>query len=192
VTYLILGLIVFLGVHSIRIVAEEWRNRTKARIGDRAWKGLYALVSTIGFSLIVWGFGIVRQQPFQLWSVPVGMRHMASLLTLVSFVLLAAVYVPGNRIKAHVRHPMIIGVQIWALAHLVANANLGHVLLFGSFLVWSVLNFIAARARDHANTEPFKGGTAGATGISIALGVGAWVAVTLWLHGLLIGVSPLG
>lgn len=191
-TYLILGLFVFLGVHSVRIVADDWRTQTRARIGPLAWKGLYSLASLLGFALIVWGFSLARQQPVQLWSPPVALRHLASLLTLLSFVLLAAAYVPGNIIKERIHHPMVLGVKLWALAHLLANGNLGHVVLFGSFLAWAIVDFTASRRRDRALGTRYPGGTAGATGITVALGVGAWIAFALWLHGLLIGVRPLG
>lgn len=191
-TYLILGLLIFLGAHSVRIVADDWRTQTRARIGALPWKGLYAAVSLLGFVLIVWGFGLVRQQPVQLWSPPVALRHLASLLTLLSFVLWVAAYVPGNIIKERIHHPMVVGVKVWALAHLLANGNLGHVILFGSFLVWAIVDFISARRRDRALGTRYPGGTAGATGITVALGVAAWIAFALWLHGLLIGVRPLG
>jgi uncharacterized membrane protein len=109
-----------------------------------------------------------------------------------SFVLLAAAYVPGNRIKARLRHPMVLSVKLWALAHLLANGNLAHGVLFGAFLVWAVLSFRAARRRDRlAGMGPDTGST-GATGVAVALGVAAWLAFTLYLHGLLIGVRPLG
>ncbi|NDP40163.1 MAG: NnrU family protein [Rhodoferax sp.] len=191
-SYLILGLFIFLGAHSVRIVADDWRTRTRARIGALPWKVLYSVVSLLGFVLIVWGFGLVRQQPVQLWSPPVALRHLASLLTLLSFVLWVAAYVPGNIIKERIHHPMVVGVKVWALAHLLANGNLGHVILFGSFLVWAIVDFISARRRDRALGTRYAGGTAGATGITVALGVAAWIGFALWLHGLLIGVRPLG
>ena len=191
-SYLILGLIIFLGVHSVRIVADEWRTQTCARLGALPWKTIYSLVSLLGFGLLVWGFGLARQQPVQLWNPPVGMRHLASLLTLISFVLLVAAYVPGNGIKARLHHPMVLAVKVWALAHLLANGNLAHVLLFGSFLVWSIFDFSVARKRDRVAGVRYPDGTAGATGISIALGIGLWAAFALWLHGLLIGVRPMG
>ena len=189
-TILLAGLVIFLGAHSVRIFGEGWRSRTIDRLGANAWKGLYSLVSGIGLVLIIWGFGLARQQPVQVWSPPTGMRHLASLLILVSFVLLAAAYVPGNRIRARLRHPMVLGVKLWALAHLLANGNLAHLTLFGAFLVWAVLDFRAARGRDRlAGTAP-EPGSAGATGVTVAIGVGAWIAFSLWLHGLLIGVRP--
>lgn len=191
-TYLILGLVIFLGVHSVRIVADDWRTESRARIGVLPWKGLYAVASGIGFGLIVWGFGLARQQPVQLWSPPGGMRHLASLLTLIYFVLLVAAYVPGNGIKARMHHPMVLGVMLWALAHLLSNGNIGHLVLFGSFLVWAMFDFRAARRRDRVAGTQYPRGTAGATGITVAVGVGLWMAFALWLHGLLIGVRPLG
>ena len=190
--YLMAGLILFLGVHSVRILNEGWRTRTVARMGAQRWKGLYSLASLAGLSLIVWGFGLARQQPVQLWSPPTGLRHAASVLMLISFVLLVASYVPGNRIKARLHHPMVLGVAVWALAHLVSNGNLAHGVLFGSFLVWAVFDFAAARQRDHSEDTRYAQGTMSATGITVALGLGAWIVIALWLHGLLIGVRPVG
>ena len=169
-----------------------FRSRIRARLGPSSWKALYSLVSVIGLGLVVWGFGLVRQQPVQLWSPPTGMRHLAALLTLIAFVLLVAAYVPGNGIKARLHHPMVLGVKVWALAHLISNGNLGHVVLFGSFLVWSIFDFRASRRLDRATGTRYPRGTAGATGITVAIGVGTWIAFALWLHGLLIGVRPFG
>ena len=189
---LVLGLVLFLGAHSVRIFAEEWRSRMVARIGAQAWKGAFSLVSLLGFALLVWGFGQARQQPVQIWAPPIALRHLASLLTLLAFVLLAAAYVPGNGIKARLHHPMVLAVKVWALAHVLANGNLAHLVLFGSFLVWAILDFSASRRRDVATGARYASGTAGATGITVAVGVGAWIGFALWLHGLLIGVRPFG
>lgn len=189
--YLMVGLVLFLGVHSVRIFGDNWRTRTIAGMGALPWKGLYSLLSLAGFVLIVWGFGQARQQPVQLWSPPVAMRHLASLLTLISFVLLAAAYVPGNGIKARLHHPMVLAVKVWALAHLLANGNMAHVLLFGAFLAWAVLNFSAARKRDRLAGTVYAPGKASATAITVVVGVVAWAAVAFWLHGLLIGIRPI-
>ena len=190
--YLLIGIFLFLGAHSVRIWADPWRDRMLARLGEARWKGLHALTSAIGLGLLIWGFGLARQEPVQLWIPPNGMRHLASVLMLGSFVLLAAAYVPGNRIKARLRHPMVLSVKLWALAHLLANGNLAHGVLFGAFLVWAVLSFRAARRRDRLAGMGPDTGTTGATGVAVALGVAAWLAFTLYLHGLLIGVRPLG
>ena len=190
--YLVMGLVIFLGAHSLRMVAGGWRTRTRSRVGEGAYKGAYSLASVLGFALIVWGFGVARQQPVQLWSPPVAMRHMAALLTLLSFVLLAAAYVPGNGIKARVHHPMVLGVKVWALAHLLVNGNLAHVVLFGSFLAWSVWNFIASRQRDRADGITYPPGRAVPTAVTVVAGAIAWVLFALLLHGWLIGVKPFG
>ena len=189
---LILGLVLFLGVHSIRIVADGWRTATMGRVGELPWKAVYALLSIVGFVLIVWGFGLARQQPVQLWLAPRGMRHLASLLTLVAFILLAATYVPRNAIKARLHHPMVLGVKVWALAHLLANGNVAHMVLFGAFLVWAVLSFRAARARDRAAGTVYPAGTASGTGITVVVGVAVWALFAFWAHGYLIGIRPIG
>lgn len=191
-TSLLLGLIVFLGIHSVRIVADDWRTQTRERMGPLAWKAVFSLLSLVGFALIVWGFGQVRQMPVQLWSPPEGLRHLAAVINLAAFVLLAAAYVPGNRIKARVHHPMVLGVALWAIAHLLPNGNLGQVVLFGSFLLWSILDWRASTRRDQRMNTSYPNGTASATGMTVALGVGSWIVFTLWLHGILMGVRPLG
>lgn len=191
-TYLILGLILFLGVHSLRMVGEGWRMRVRASAGEATFKGVYSVLSILGFALIVWGFSVARQTPVQLWSPPVAMRHVAALLTLVSFILLAAAYVPGNSIKARLHHPMVLGVKVWALAHLLSNGNVAHVVLFGSFLVWAIWNFAASRRRDRVTGVHYPPGTGGATAITVVAGIGAWLAFALFLHGWLIGVRPFG
>lgn len=189
---LLAGLVLFLGLHSVRIVAEDWRGRTIARIGADTWKAAYSVLSLMGFALLVWGFGIARSQPVQVWSPPIAMRHLASLLTWLSFILLAAAYVPRNGIKARVHHPMVLAVKVWALAHLLANGNQAHMLLFGAFLLWAVFNFSAARRRDRAAATVYASGTAAATLTTVVLGSLAWVAFAVWLHGWLIGIRPLG
>ncbi|MDB5948134.1 MAG: NnrU [Ramlibacter sp.] len=189
---LILGLILFLGVHSTRIVADGWRTATIARIGEKPWKGLYTLASIAGFVLIVWGFGLARRQPVFLWESPMAMRHLAGALMLVAFVLLAATYVPRNAIKARLHHPMVLAVKVWALAHLLANGNLADVVLFGAFLVWAVFSFGAARARDRVAGAVYPAVTGSGTAITVVVGVAAWAVFAFWAHGLLFGVRPFG
>ena len=190
--YLVLGLVLFLGVHSVRIVADGWRTQTMARVGEGAWKGLVSLASAAGLVLIVWGYGLARQQPVALWLPPVGMRHAAALLTLITFILLVAAYVPRNAIKARLHHPMVLGVKVWALAHLISNGNLADVVLFGAFLLWAVLDFRAARQRDRAQATVYASGTAAGTVATLVVGAVAWAAFAFWAHAMLIGVAPLG
>ena len=189
---LILGLVLFLGVHSTRIVADGWRTATISRIGEKPWKGLFTLASIAGFVLVVWGFGLARRNPVYLWESPMAMRHIAGALLLVAFVLLVATYVPRNSIKAKLHHPMVLSVKVWALAHLLANGNLADVVLFGSFLVWAVFSFSAARRRDRAAGTVYPPGTMAATAITVGVGIAAWALFAFWAHGLLFGVRPFG
>ena len=189
-TILLLGLVIFLGVHSTRIVADGWRSAQIARISPGPWKLGYAVLSLIGFYLLLWGYGAARQAPVVLWTPPVAMRHVAGLLTLIAFVLLAATYVPRNGIKARLHHPMVLSVKLWAFAHLLANGTLADVLLFGSFLAWSVLSFSAARRRDRAAGTRYPAGTMAGTLATVAVGGAAWALFAFRLHGWLIGVQP--
>ena len=189
---LVLGLVLFLGVHSLRIFANEWRTRTISARGEKFYKGLYTLVSLAGFALIVWGYGLARHNPVVLWNPPRGMNHLAALLMLFSFVLLVAAYVPRNAIKAKLHHPMILGVKVWALAHLLANGMLADAVLFGAFLVWAVFDFRAARRRDREGNVQYAAGTAKGTTIAVVVGLVAYGVFAAWLHAVLIGVRPFG
>ena len=191
-TLLILGLVLFLGVHSVRVLGEDGRNALRARLGEGGFKGLYTLVSLAGFVLIVWGYGAARQAPVQLWVPPVWTRHLAAVLTIPAFVLLVAAYVPGNSIKARLHHPMVLGIKTWAFAHLLANGMLAQALLFGSFLVWAALSFRAARQRDRLAQVVYAPGRLGPTLVTVAVGLVAWAAFAFWAHGALIGVRPFG
>jgi uncharacterized membrane protein len=188
--FLIAGLIVFLCVHSVRIVADDWRTRTIARIGENPWKGVYSLLSIAGFVLLVWGYGEARQMGVVLYDPPVFTRHIAGLLMLVSLVLLAATYVPRNHIKARLGHPMIIGVKVWAFAHLLANGRLADVVLFGAFLAWAVVDFIAARKRDRRLGTVHPAGNMLGTVFTLLAGVILWGVFVAGLHLWLIGVPP--
>lgn len=187
---LIAGLIVFLGVHSLRIFAEDWRGATVARLGEAPYKGLYSLASAVGLALVIWGYGQARAAPLVLWEPPLWTRHLSALLMLFSFVLLVAAYVPRNRIKAAVKHPMVIGVKVWAAGHLLANGTLADLLLFGAFLVWAVYDFRAARARDRAAGRTYADGSLASDVTTIVIGVVLWGAFAWYLHGWLIGVRP--
>jgi len=190
-TVLVLGLLIFLGAHSVRIVADGWRSAQLARLGEARWKGLFSLASAAGFALIVWGYGLTREAPLELWSPPAWTRHLASLLSLLAFVLIAAAYVPGNRIRAAVGHPMVAGVKLWALGHLLANGRLGDVVLFGAFLLWAVLDFRSARRRDRA-AGVTRGGSGARAGVAVVAGLVVGAVFAIWLHAPLIGVRPFG
>lgn len=191
-TWLILGLILFLGSHSARIFAEPWRQRRIAAMGLNGWKAVYSIVAIAGFVLIVIGYGEARSAPVVLYSPPPWTRHLAALLTIPAFVLLAAAYVPGTRIKRAVGHPMVAGVKIWAFAHLLANGTLADVLLFGAFLAWAVVDYIAARRRDRVAGTVYAVGPVSRDLIAVVIGLAAWALFAFWLHAAWIGVRPFG
>jgi uncharacterized membrane protein len=187
--YLIIGLVLFLGMHSVEIFSSTFRANAIARMGERPWKGLYTLISIVGFILIIWGYGQARQDPVLLYAPPVWMRHLSALIMLPVFPLILAAYLPG-RIKAALKHPMLAGVKFWALAHLLANGMLADVLLFGGFLAWAVadrISFKRRAVRPIPTAPPSKMNDV----IAVVAGLAIYVAFVLWLHTWMIGVSPL-
>ncbi len=189
---LVIGLLLFLGVHSIRLFAAEWRTSQIRKYGLLPWKGVYALLSLAGLALIVLGYGQARLDPTWLWVPPLWTRHLASLLTIPAFILLAATYIPGSHIKARVGHPMLLGVKFWAVAHLVANGTLADLLLFGGFLAWAVPLYVVSRRRDRMAGMHPPAGRVSRDVAAVVVGLVAWVVFALWLHGVLIGVKPFG
>jgi uncharacterized membrane protein len=190
---LILGLVIFLGVHSVSIVAPGWRTATVARLGERPWKGLYSLASAAGLALIVVGYGLARRDPVVLYAPPAALRHLALVVMLPVFPLLFAAYLPG-RIRAAAKHPFLLAVKLWALAHLLANGMLADVLLFGGFLAWAVADRISVKRRPAAQTHEVPAAPPGAANDAIALigGLVVYAVFVLRAHRWLIGVSPLG
>ena len=194
-TQLILGLILFLGAHSVRIWADGWRNQTIETYGEKTFKGVHALVSLLGFYLLIVGYGEARLETVALWNPPVFTKHISILLMLFSSILLMAAYVPRNHLKMRSGHPMVLSVKVWALSHLLANGNLADLVLFGSFLMWAVLNFRSARARDRVllaenlSTDQPK---MLATLITLVGGMAIWALITFVLHAKVVGVAPMG
>jgi uncharacterized membrane protein len=187
--WLILGLVVFLGVHSLRLLAPDWREARVAAMGKGAWMGVFSAVSIAGFVLIVWGYGQARLDPVLVWVPPLSLRHASALLTLPAFILLAATYVPRNHLKARLGHPMLLGTKLWALAHLLVNGWLHGMVLFASFLIWAILSFRAARKREPASRA---GGTLLGTTLAVVIGTAAWAGFAFYLHEAWIGVAPFG
>jgi uncharacterized membrane protein len=184
---LILGLVLFLGVHSVALAAPGLRERLRERLGPGPWRGLYALVSLVGFVLLVHGYGVARQEPAVLYTPPFWMRHVTHLLMLPVFPLVFAAYLPG-RIKAALEHPMLVGTMMWAVAHLLANGTLADVLLFGGFLAWAVADrwSFTRRPPQVMKTAPPSRRN---DWIAIALGLLVYVVFGAWLHPLLIGIA---
>jgi uncharacterized membrane protein len=191
-TCLIIGLVLFLGAHSIRMVADAWRTQAIASWGEKPFKGVYTLIALVGFYAMVTGYAEARLQTVALWTPPIATRHISVLLMLFASVLMAAAYVPRNHLKMRMGHPMVLSVKVWALAHLLANGNLADVVLFGSFLLWSVFNFKAARARDRAAAPLQTNAKTSATLLTLLIGVAMWALFAFYLHAQLVGVSPLG
>jgi uncharacterized membrane protein len=189
---LIVGLLLFLGPHSVRIFADDWRSRQIARLGEARWKAVYSLVSIAGFVLIIWGYGIASGDPVWLWTPPLWLRHLASPLVLLAFILLTAAYVPRNQIKPLVHHPMVLSVKVWAFAHLLANGTLHAIILFGAFLAWAIADYAAARRRDRVLKTSYPAGTVRGTAVTVVVGVLAAAVFAFVLHGWLFGVKPLG
>lgn len=194
-TQLILGLILFLGAHSVRIWADGWRNQTIETYGEKTFKGVHALVSLLGFYLLIVGYGEARLETVALWNPPVFTKHISILLMLFSSILLMAAYVPRNHLKMRLGHPMVLSVKVWAFSHLLANGNLADLLLFGSFLMWAVLNFRSARARDRvllAENQSTDQPKMLATLITLVGGMAIWALITFVLHAKVVGVAPMG
>jgi len=191
-TYLLLGLILFLGVHSVRIFADGFRTGMIAKIGLNPWKGIYTVLSLVGLVLIVNGYAASRAEGGFLWNPPRWTNHVTALLTLFSFILVAAAYVPGTRIRARLGHPMVMGVKMWAFAHLLSNGRVGDVVLFGAFFAWAVADYISARRRDRAAGTVYPVLGVSRDIIAIAGGLAAYVVFAFWLHFWLIGVKPFG
>jgi len=183
---LLIGLVVFFGVHSVSIVNDPWRDRMAAKIGEWPWKGLYALVSIIGFMLIVWGYGLARHDPVVVYTPPGWLHPVAMVLLVPVFPLLLATYLPG-RIQTAAKHPMLAATKLWAFAHLLANGMLADVLLFGAFLVWAVLDRISMKHRTQRPVPSVPPSRANDL-VAVVGGLTLYAAFVLWLHGWLIGI----
>jgi uncharacterized membrane protein len=196
--WLVLGLVLFLGVHSVSIVSPAGRNRLARQLGEGPYKGLYSLASFAGLALIVWGYGLAREAPVLLYSLPAGFRHLAALLMLPVFVLLLAAYLPG-RIRTATRHPMLVAVKLWALAHLLAQSVTGgtaaDVLLFGGFLAWAVVDRISNQRRARAGllrSVPALPARGINDLLALAGGLALYALFVFWAHAWLFGVKPFG
>jgi uncharacterized membrane protein len=187
-TLLIIGIIVFLGVHLLPTF-PDLRDRLIGRLGENGYRALFSTLSMLGFVLIVWGFA--RAPVIQVWSPPNWTRYVAMVLMVPVFILLIAAYVPGE-IKAKVKHPFLVAIKTWALAHLIANGDLASIILFGSFLAYAVFDRITLTRRPEtglvtvAETGPARNDL-----IAVVGGLIFYVVFLVWLHPLLIGTSPL-
>jgi uncharacterized membrane protein len=187
-TLLIIGIIITIGIHLVPAF-PHLRDRLIERLGTNGYRILFSIASTLGLVVLIWGFA---QAPFiQIWSPPAWTRHIAMLLMLPVFILLIAAYLPG-RIKAKLRHPFLVAIKLWALAHLIANGDLASMILFGSFLAYAVFDRITLKRRAAtglvtvAETGPARNDV-----IAVVGGLALYVIFLVWLHPLLIGVPVL-
>ncbi|MEY2682433.1 MAG: hypothetical protein RIQ66_994 [Pseudomonadota bacterium] len=189
-TLLVAGLILFVVVHSLRIFADDWRSQMVARLGPMAWKGLISVASLVGIIMMSKGYAAARAVPVVLWQLPVWLSHLVSLLTLAAFILFVAAYIPKNKIKSQLGHPMVISVKIWAFSHLLANGSLADLVLFGGLLAWAVMSFRAARQRDRRDGVVRPAGAMGPTLAAVGVGGAIWAWFAFYGHAWLIGVQP--
>lgn len=188
---LILGLLVFLGVHTLTTLRDT-RAALIGRLGESGYKGLYSLVSFAGLALIVWGYARYRSTGWiDVWYPPVAFRHITLLLMLPAVILVVASYIRG-RIYTVLKHPMLAGIKLWAAAHLLANGDLGSIVLFGSFLAWAVYDRISLKHRADAGAPPFPVGGVGNDVIAVVVGIVAYLALAFAFHPLVIGVPVVG
>jgi uncharacterized membrane protein len=188
--WLVAGLVLFLGAHSVQIVAADWRRGLIRRLGEGPWKGLYALISLAGFVLVIYGYGRSHGAA-PLYALPPGLLHLTFALVWLGFVCVTAANWPRNHIKQALGDPMVFGVGLWALGHLLVNATPGALALFGGFLVWAIADFVSLRRRNLV--APAIAAPASALNTALVVLVGTILAVVfaVWLHLWLIGVAPL-
>ncbi len=189
-TVMVIGLILFLGMHSVRIYADSWRELQINKRGVIVWQAFYALISLLGFIFIIWGYVEARAETQMLWHPPIWTKYIAALFILLGFILIVAADFKGTKIKAKIGHPMILGVKFWAVGHLITNGSLVDVILFTSFLLWAILDFRAARQRDKVAGVNYEFLGYQRDIIAITIGLVVAIVFVLYLHGMLIGVTP--
>lgn len=191
-TIFIIGLVLFLGMHSVMIFAPNWSRAQIEKIGENKWHGIYSIISLIGFLLIIWGYAEASDAVTIVWYPPLWSKYLASVFIFLSFIFLTAAYIPGTKMKSVIGHPMIIGVKLWAFGHLLTNGTLLDIILFGSFLLWAILDFRSSRQKDRAENKVYEFVGYQRDAIAIVLGLVSGLIFVLYLHGPLIGVAPFG
>lgn len=184
---LVLGVVLFIGIHSISIVNEGLRNRLAEKFGEHGWKGLYSLISIIGFGLLIYGYGQARLAPIELYQTPYWFRYINYFLMLFVFPLFLAANFPG-KIKTAAKHPLLAATKIWAFSHLLVNGTLADVVLFGSFLAWAVMDRISMKSRIQRPIMAMPASSVN-DAICVVVGLGLYAAFFFWLHASWIGVG---
>ena len=184
---LILGLAMFIGTHVIT-TRRETRARLIGRFGEGPYKIAYSVASIVGVLLIAWGFGLYRAAGYiPVWNPPAWTRHIAALLVLVAVICVVAAYSPG-RIKTALKHPMLVGVKVWAFAHLISNGDLGSIILFGAILGWAVFDRISLKRRTDIGGPPIPVGGIGRDVAAVVIGTLVYLALGFWFHPYVVGV----
>lgn len=186
---LIIGLVLFLGIHSVRIFAPGWRDARVAAMGEGPWKGVYTLVAIVGLVLLIWGYSLARPEAAFFYEPPAWVKHAVALLMLLALIIFMVSQVPAGKMKPALKHPMLLSVKIWAVAHLAANGDLASILLFGSFLVWAIVDRISVAKRDAPLPEE---GPVMWDIVAIVSGVAIYLLFVWQLHAWLFGVLPFG
>lgn len=189
---LVIGLVVFFCLHSVRLVAPHWRETIMQQHGAMRWKMRFGMITLLSTAFIVMGYLQMRVEPVWLWFPPVWTRHLAGLLVLVALFFAGSALVPNTTMKKKMGYPMLIAVKIWAFAHLISNGSLADVMVFGSFLVWSIVSFAVYRRRDRKAgvIRDFESGVQYDLA-AFAFAMVSWFAIVFYLHQAIIGVSPL-
>ncbi|BDX02222.1 hypothetical protein MACH16_09700 [Marinomonas pontica] len=189
---LVIGLVVFFCLHSVRLVAPHWRETIMQQHGAMRWKMRFGMITLLSTAFIVMGYLQMRVEPVWLWFPPVWTRHLAGLLVLVALFFAGSALVPNTTMKKKIGYPMLIAVKIWAFAHLISNGSLADVMVFGSFLVWSIVSFAVYRRRDRKAgvIRDFESGVQYDLA-AFAFAMVSWFAIAFYLHQAIIGVSPL-
>lgn len=184
--YLIAGLVLFLGVHSVRVFAPAFRDNFIASRGAGSWKILYTVISIVGLALLIWGYGQARLDNVFFYSPPTWASHVLLLFMAPAMILVVASQVPTGYTKKKVKNPMLLGTKIWALGHLLVNGDLASWLLFGGFIAWAVLVLISTKKRGQ--TFPAETSVTGDV-LSVVIGLGLWFGIAVWAHERFIGVA---
>jgi uncharacterized membrane protein len=188
---MILGLVLFLGGHAF-VPFRKARATAIGRIGEMPYKGIFALVAVAGLALIVYGFAAYRAAGLiPLWSPPTWMRHVTAALVWPAAILVVAAYIRGE-IYRRLKHPMLAGVKLWAFAHLLANGDLGGIILFGSILAWAVADRISLKGRGDPGGPPIPVGGIRNDIIAGVVGTLLYLALGLWFHPVVLGLKVFG
>jgi len=185
---LLIGLVIFLGTHSVSIVAPAWRDRIVSKLGN-GWRVIYSVLSLTGLILIIKGYAAARLEPTVIYTSPLWLHHVTAALMVLVFPLLLATYLPG-RIKTLFKHPMLNAVKFWAFAHLLSNGTLNDIVLFGSFLLWAIADRISVKRRPARPLNTFPASKDN-DAIAVIGGLALYFLMVHWLHYKLIGVTPI-